>query len=147
MPNLFLWKLVLWLLKLICSGMCFPHYHSSERQRGPIWSGEAGTAPLFFFFFFLAFKVELITHSSKSGRERDSRNVKSTASEPFLTRRLTLPSYFALVFEQIMEYANDLKQFWKRGYGHDINKKSSCVLFHDLFNRLERAAEDHKYVQ
>ncbi|TNM99304.1 hypothetical protein fugu_012337 [Takifugu bimaculatus] len=43
-----------------------------------------------------------------------------------------------------MEYANDLKQFWKRGYGHDINSKSSCILFHDLFSRLEKAVSDHK---
>lgn len=44
-----------------------------------------------------------------------------------------------------MEYANDLKQFWKRGYGHDINSKSSCILFHDLFSRLEKAVTDHRY--
>lgn len=53
-------------------------------------------------------------------------------------------THFALW--QIMEYANDLKQFWKRGYGHDINSKSSCILFHDLFSRLEKAVSDHKYV-
>ncbi|TWW78597.1 multiple inositol polyphosphate phosphatase 1-like [Takifugu flavidus] len=51
---------------------------------------------------------------------------------------------FDQVDAQIMEYANDLKQFWKRGYGHDINSKSSCILFHDLFSRLEKAVSDHK---
>ncbi|XP_068597497.1 multiple inositol polyphosphate phosphatase 1a [Brachionichthys hirsutus] len=45
---------------------------------------------------------------------------------------------------QVVEYANDLKQFWKRGYGHDINSRSSCILFHDLFSRLERAASENK---
>ncbi|KAL0964456.1 hypothetical protein UPYG_G00324100 [Umbra pygmaea] len=42
----------------------------------------------------------------------------------------------------VLEYANDLKQFWKRGYGQDINSKSSCVLFHDVFSRLDRAANE-----
>lgn len=46
-----------------------------------------------------------------------------------------------------MEYANDLKQFWKRGYGYDINSKSSCILFHDLFERLEKAAIENKWVK
>lgn len=44
---------------------------------------------------------------------------------------------------QVMEYAADLKQYWKRSYGHDINSKSSCVLFHDLFNRLDKATSDN----
>ncbi|KTG04759.1 hypothetical protein cypCar_00023724 [Cyprinus carpio] len=39
---------------------------------------------------------------------------------------------------QVMEYAGDLKQYWKRSYGHDINSKSSCILFHDLFHRLNQ---------
>lgn len=41
---------------------------------------------------------------------------------------------------KVMEYASDLKEYWKRGYGHDINFKSSCILFHDVFKRLEKAA-------
>ncbi|KAM9345141.1 multiple inositol polyphosphate phosphatase 1a [Symphorus nematophorus] len=45
---------------------------------------------------------------------------------------------------QVLEYANDLKQFWKRGYGHDINSKSSCILFHDVFSRLDKAANERK---
>lgn len=53
--------------------------------------------------------------------------------------------WFWLV-QQVMEYANDLKQFWKRGYGYDINSKSSCILFHDLFSRLEKAANENKWV-
>lgn len=51
---------------------------------------------------------------------------------------------FDEVDAQVMEYANDLKQFWKRGYGHDINSKSSCILFHDLFSRLDKAANESK---
>ncbi|NP_957394.1 multiple inositol polyphosphate phosphatase 1b precursor [Danio rerio] len=46
---------------------------------------------------------------------------------------------------QVLEYKNDLKQYWKRGYGHDINRKSSCPLFHDIFSRLDNAAKDHRF--
>lgn len=46
--------------------------------------------------------------------------------------------------QQVMEYANDLKQFWKRAYGYDINSKSSCILFHDVFSRLDKAANEIK---
>ena len=46
--------------------------------------------------------------------------------------------------QQVMEYANDLKQFWKRGYGYDINSKASCILFHDVFSRLNKAADENK---
>ncbi|KAG8000166.1 Multiple inositol polyphosphate phosphatase 1 [Nibea albiflora] len=45
---------------------------------------------------------------------------------------------------QVMEYASDLREFWKRGYGHDINSKSSCMLFHDVFSRLNKAAGENK---
>ncbi|KAF1375649.1 hypothetical protein PFLUV_G00222380 [Perca fluviatilis] len=51
---------------------------------------------------------------------------------------------FDEVDAQVMEYANDLKQFWKRAYGYDINSKSSCILFHDLFSRLNKAASENK---
>lgn len=51
---------------------------------------------------------------------------------------------FDEVDAQIMEYANDLKQYWKRAYGYDINSKSSCILFHDVFSRLDKAAEENK---
>lgn len=45
---------------------------------------------------------------------------------------------------QVLEYANDLKQYWKRAYGYDINSKSSCILFHDVFSRLDKAADENK---
>ncbi|XP_074502188.1 multiple inositol polyphosphate phosphatase 1-like [Sebastes fasciatus] len=51
---------------------------------------------------------------------------------------------FDEVDAQVMEYANDLKQFWKRAYGHDINSKSSCILFHDVFSRLKKAANENR---
>ncbi|XP_034538566.1 multiple inositol polyphosphate phosphatase 1-like [Notolabrus celidotus] len=51
---------------------------------------------------------------------------------------------FDEVDAQVLEYANDLKQFWKRGYGYDINSKSSCILFHDVFSRLDNAAVENK---
>lgn len=47
---------------------------------------------------------------------------------------------------QVIEYASDLREFWKRGYGHDINSKASCSLFHDVFNRLNRAASENRQV-
>lgn len=47
---------------------------------------------------------------------------------------------------QVIEYASDLREFWKRGYGHDINSKASCNLFHDVFNRLNRAAREYRQV-
>uniref|UniRef100_A0A1A8HKN0 Multiple inositol polyphosphate phosphatase 1 n=1 Tax=Nothobranchius korthausae TaxID=1143690 RepID=A0A1A8HKN0_9TELE len=49
---------------------------------------------------------------------------------------------FDEVDAQVMEYAIDLKQFWKRGYGYDINSKSSCILFHDVFSRLDKAVKE-----
>ncbi|KAM3863131.1 multiple inositol polyphosphate phosphatase 1-like [Diretmus argenteus] len=51
---------------------------------------------------------------------------------------------FDVVDAQVMEYANDLKQFWKRGYGYDINSKSSCILFHDVFSRLDKAISESR---
>ncbi|XP_054456444.1 multiple inositol polyphosphate phosphatase 1-like [Anoplopoma fimbria] len=45
---------------------------------------------------------------------------------------------------KVMEYASDLREFWTRGYGYDISRKSSCILFHDLFNRLNKAANESK---
>lgn len=44
----------------------------------------------------------------------------------------------------VLEYKNDLKQYWKRGYGHDINRKSSCLLFQDIFKRLDQALYEHR---
>ncbi|XP_068577314.1 multiple inositol polyphosphate phosphatase 1-like [Cebidichthys violaceus] len=43
---------------------------------------------------------------------------------------------------KVVDYASDLREFWTRGYGYDINRKSSCILFHDVFNRLNEAANE-----
>ncbi|KAM4624303.1 multiple inositol polyphosphate phosphatase 1b [Polymixia lowei] len=45
---------------------------------------------------------------------------------------------------KVLEYKSDLKQYWKRAYGHTINSKSSCTLFHDLFTRLELAVQQSR---
>lgn len=44
----------------------------------------------------------------------------------------------------MLEYLNDLKQYWKRGYGYDINSRSSCILFQDIFQHLDKAVEESK---
>ncbi|XP_048047161.1 multiple inositol polyphosphate phosphatase 1a [Megalobrama amblycephala] len=58
----------------------------------------------------------------------------------FTIREVNSPwcQLFDEVDAQVMEYSGDLKQYWKRSYGHDINSKSSCILFHDLFHRLDQ---------
>ncbi|KAJ3608220.1 hypothetical protein NHX12_025270 [Muraenolepis orangiensis] len=49
---------------------------------------------------------------------------------------------FDLQDARVLEYKNDLKQYWKRGHGHSISSRASCVLFHDLFTRLELAVQN-----
>ncbi|KAJ1141784.1 hypothetical protein NDU88_008112 [Pleurodeles waltl] len=48
---------------------------------------------------------------------------------------------------KVLEYLNDLKQYWKRGYGYDINSRASCVLFQDIFKHLDRAVTESKSSQ
>ncbi|KAM9364969.1 multiple inositol polyphosphate phosphatase 1-like [Pholidichthys leucotaenia] len=48
---------------------------------------------------------------------------------------------------EVMEYASDLREFTKRGHAYNINSRSSCGLFHDLFNRLDRAGSQNKLGQ
>ncbi|XP_078499021.1 multiple inositol polyphosphate phosphatase 1 [Lissotriton helveticus] len=48
---------------------------------------------------------------------------------------------------KVLEYLNDLKQYWKRGYGYDINSRASCVLFQDIFKHLDRAVAESKSSQ
>uniref|UniRef100_A0A8C8R4I1 Multiple inositol polyphosphate phosphatase 1 n=1 Tax=Pelusios castaneus TaxID=367368 RepID=A0A8C8R4I1_9SAUR len=45
---------------------------------------------------------------------------------------------------KVLEYLNDLKQYWKRGYGYEINSRSSCILFQDIFKHLEKAIAESK---
>ncbi|XP_063095569.1 multiple inositol polyphosphate phosphatase 1 isoform X2 [Cavia porcellus] len=42
---------------------------------------------------------------------------------------------------KVLEYLNDLKQYWKRSYGYTINSRSSCTLFQDIFQHLDKAVE------
>ncbi|MEE6485500.1 hypothetical protein FKM82_014308 [Ascaphus truei] len=44
----------------------------------------------------------------------------------------------------VLEYLNDLKQYWKRGYGYDINSRSSCNLFQQIFKHLHRAVTESR---
>ncbi|XP_077115014.1 multiple inositol polyphosphate phosphatase 1 [Ranitomeya variabilis] len=48
---------------------------------------------------------------------------------------------------KILEYLNDLKQYWKRGYGYDINSRSSCHLFQHIFQHLDNAVSESKRSQ
>ncbi|XP_053162377.1 multiple inositol polyphosphate phosphatase 1 [Hemicordylus capensis] len=48
-------------------------------------------------------------------------------------------SLFSKEDAEVLEYLNDLKQYWKRAYGYDINSRSSCVLFQDIFKHLDQA--------
>ncbi|XP_028916135.1 multiple inositol polyphosphate phosphatase 1 [Ornithorhynchus anatinus] len=40
---------------------------------------------------------------------------------------------------KVLEYLNDLKQYWKRGYGYSINSRSSCNLFQEIFKNMDKA--------
>ncbi|XP_062436637.1 multiple inositol polyphosphate phosphatase 1 [Rhea pennata] len=61
-------------------------------------------------------------------------------------RNVTSPwcSLFSEEDAKVLEYLNDLKQYWKRGYGYDINSRSSCNLFQDIFQELDKAMEESK---
>ncbi|KAM9618168.1 multiple inositol polyphosphate phosphatase 1 isoform 2-T2 [Trichechus inunguis] len=48
---------------------------------------------------------------------------------------------------KVLEYLNDLKQYWKRGYGYTINSRSSCILFEDIFQHLDKAVEQKQRSQ
>ncbi|XP_034281839.2 multiple inositol polyphosphate phosphatase 1 [Pantherophis guttatus] len=43
-----------------------------------------------------------------------------------------------------LEYLNDLKQYWKRAYGYNINSQSSCILLQDIFKNLDKAVSESK---
>ncbi|XP_015278143.1 PREDICTED: multiple inositol polyphosphate phosphatase 1 [Gekko japonicus] len=44
----------------------------------------------------------------------------------------------------VLEYLNDLKQYWKRGYGYEINSRASCILFQDIITNLDQAVAESK---
>ncbi|XP_063163520.1 multiple inositol polyphosphate phosphatase 1 [Candoia aspera] len=45
---------------------------------------------------------------------------------------------------KVLEYLNDLKQYWKRAYGYNITGQSSCMLFQDIFKNLDKAVTESK---
>ncbi|KAJ0060574.1 hypothetical protein NL108_016031, partial [Boleophthalmus pectinirostris] len=45
---------------------------------------------------------------------------------------------------KVLEYKGDLKQFWKRSYGHSINGLSTCPLFHHIFRTLDKAGRPRR---
>ncbi|NXQ17131.1 MINP1 phosphatase, partial [Peucedramus taeniatus] len=69
-----------------------------------------------------------------------------TCSYELAIKNVTSPwcSLFSEEDAKVLEYLNDLKQYWKRGYGYDINSRSSCVLFQDIFQHLDKAVEESK---
>uniref|UniRef100_A0A8B9DDZ2 Multiple inositol polyphosphate phosphatase 1 n=1 Tax=Anser cygnoides TaxID=8845 RepID=A0A8B9DDZ2_ANSCY len=64
-----------------------------------------------------------------------------TCSYELAIKNVTSPwcSLFSEEDAKVLEYLNDLKQYWKRGYGYDINSRSSCILFQDIFQQLDKA--------
>ncbi|XP_069719949.1 multiple inositol polyphosphate phosphatase 1 [Phaenicophaeus curvirostris] len=69
-----------------------------------------------------------------------------TCSYELAIKNVTSPwcSLFNEEDAKVLEYLNDLKQYWKRGYGYDINSRSSCILFQDIFQHLDEAVEESK---
>ncbi|NXU88588.1 MINP1 phosphatase, partial [Xiphorhynchus elegans] len=69
-----------------------------------------------------------------------------TCSYELAIKNVTSPwcSLFTEEDAKVLEYLNDLKQYWKRGYGYDINSRSSCILFQDIFQHLDKAVEESK---
>ncbi|KAK4821199.1 hypothetical protein QYF61_015767 [Mycteria americana] len=69
-----------------------------------------------------------------------------TCSYELAIKNVTSPwcSLFSEEDAKVLEYLNDLKQYWKRGYGYDINSRSSCILFQDIFQHLDKAVEESK---
>ncbi|NWZ36508.1 MINP1 phosphatase, partial [Brachypodius atriceps] len=69
-----------------------------------------------------------------------------TCSYELAIKNVTSPwcSLFSEEDAKVLEYLNDLKQYWKRGYGYDINSRSSCVLFQDIFQHLDKAVKESK---
>uniref|UniRef100_A0A670IBB0 Multiple inositol polyphosphate phosphatase 1 n=1 Tax=Podarcis muralis TaxID=64176 RepID=A0A670IBB0_PODMU len=63
----------------------------------------------------------------------------------------SLPKHLFLIAmvvgrEEVLEYLNDLKQYWKRAYGYPINSRSSCILMQDIFKHLDQAVTESKRI-
>ena len=93
---------------------------------------------------------------------------KLNASSHMLSEKIVIGMYTACIFEvavydrqdtwcevfdeedlQVLEYLFDLKHFWKRGYGHQINYKSGCPLLVKITDSIKNATNfpkvDKKY--
>ncbi|XP_020656965.3 multiple inositol polyphosphate phosphatase 1 [Pogona vitticeps] len=53
-------------------------------------------------------------------------------------------SLFNIEDAKVLEYLNDLKQYWKRAYGYPIDSRSSCNLFQYIFKHLDQAVVESK---
>ncbi|KAF6204355.1 hypothetical protein GE061_002696 [Apolygus lucorum] len=42
---------------------------------------------------------------------------------------------------QVLEYGEELKYYWRDGYGFDVNHQQACVLTRDIFDRFESRKE------
>jgi hypothetical protein len=38
---------------------------------------------------------------------------------------------------QMLSYLNDLKQYWMKSYGNELNSKVIFIIIKDMFNRIE----------
>ncbi|XP_054455028.1 multiple inositol polyphosphate phosphatase 1b [Anoplopoma fimbria] len=60
----------------------------------------------------------------------------------------SLHSSWCYLFDEddakVLEYKADLKQYWKRFHGHEINGLSSCPLFHHVFRTLDKAGRPRR---
>ncbi|KAI4875280.1 hypothetical protein NFI96_018148, partial [Prochilodus magdalenae] len=97
-----------------------------------------------------SFKTHINTHWCLSCIDSVETGFYLCAYE-FTIRRLNSPwcrlfdradAQFSVYVYQVIDYASDLDLYYKRGYGHKINSMASCVLFNDLFDRLETAATE-----
>ena len=44
---------------------------------------------------------------------------------------------------QVLEYAEDLKTYYKQGYGFQLNYKQACPLLQDLITRIRYFERRH----
>ena len=38
----------------------------------------------------------------------------------------------------VISYLSDLKQYWKKSYGNEINSKPASLIIQDLFNEMDK---------
>ena len=45
---------------------------------------------------------------------------------------------------RVFEYKQDLKHYWKRGYGHPVNYLVACTLARDIVNYFDQVINKRK---